>query len=72
MSLVLKAGAVAAVAGIAMINTGWFDTKDIPKATLPYLSNIELKTLDGSNKALLATNLWKKNGAVIMVVRRLG
>lgn len=71
MSWLFKAGAVAAAAGIALVNMDWF-RQDIPKATLPYLSKIELKALDGSDKALLGADLWRKNGAVIMVVRRPG
>jgi hypothetical protein len=69
MSWLLSAG--AAVAGVAMINAGLFNPK-IEKASLSYLSGIQLKALDGSNKLLIASDLWRKNGAVILVVRRPG
>lgn len=71
MAWLLKAGAFAAAAGIAMVNIDWF-RKEIPQATLAYLSNIELRTLDGSEKSFLAADLWRKSGAVIVVVRRPG
>ena len=71
MSWLLSAGATIAVAGVAMINAGLFNPK-IEKASLSYLSGIQLKALDGSNKLLTASDLWRKNGAVILVVRRPG
>ena len=71
MSWILKAGATFAVAGVAMINAGFFNPR-IAKATLPYLSKIQLKMLNGSGRVITASELWQKNGAVIMVVRRAG
>ena len=71
MSWLVSAGVSFAVAGVAMINAGFFDSK-IEQASLSYLSGIQLKALDGSNKLIVASELWRRNGAVIMVVRRPG
>ena len=71
MSWFVTAGVTIAVAGVAMINAGFFNPK-IEQASLSYLSGIQLKALDGSKKLLMASDLWTKNGALIMVVRRPG
>ena len=71
MSWLVSAGATIAVAGFAMINAGFFNHK-IETASLSYLSAIQLKPLDGSNNLVMASDLWRKNGAVIMVIRRPG
>ena len=71
MSWFVSAGVTIAVAGVAMINAGFFNP-NIEQASLSYLSGIQLEALDGSKKLLLASDLWAKNGAVIMVVRRPG
>ena len=71
MSWLLSAGAAIAAAGVVMINAGFLNP-EIEKASLTYLSGIQLKALDGSNKLVMASDLWRKNGAVIMVVRRPG
>lgn len=71
MSWLVGAGATVGIVGIAIINAGFFNHK-VEKASLSYLSAIQLKALDGSNKLVVASDLWKKNGAVIMVVRRPG
>ena len=71
MSWFVRAGITVAVAGVAMINAGFFNSK-IEQANLSYLSGIQLEALDGSKKLLMASDLWTKNGAVIMVVRRPG
>ena len=71
MSWFVSAGVTIAVAGVAMINAGFLNPK-IEQASLSYLSGIQLKALDGSKKLLMASDLWTKNGAVIMVVRRPG
>ncbi|XP_023220306.1 redox-regulatory protein FAM213A-like isoform X2 [Centruroides sculpturatus] len=42
------------------------------KATLEYLSGAKLQKLDGSKQTFSSSELWKDNGAVIMVVRRPG
>ena len=71
MSWLVSAGATVAVAGIAMINAGFFNPKT-EAASLSYLSTIQLKPLNGGNKLLAASDLWSENGAVIMVIRRPG
>lgn len=64
----------AAVAGFAIL----FNLPNNPfvkqpeKATLEYLANTKLLTLDNNPKEFLASELWKRNGAVIMAVRRPG
>lgn len=42
------------------------------KATVGYLAGATLKTLGDQPKEFGAAELWKKTGAVIMVVRRPG
>ncbi|NXS10065.1 F213A protein, partial [Neodrepanis coruscans] len=66
-------GAVgAAVTGILLANTDLFLSKP-EKATLEFLEEIELKTLGSAEqRTFRAGELWKKNGAVIMAVRRPG
>ncbi|NWI88817.1 F213A protein, partial [Pitta sordida] len=66
-------GAVgAAVTGIILANTDLFLSKP-EKATLEFLEEIELKTLGSEQqRTFRAGELWKKNGAVIMAVRRPG
>ncbi|KFP74196.1 Redox-regulatory protein FAM213A [Apaloderma vittatum] len=65
-------GAVgAAVTGIILANTDLFLSKP-EKATLEFLEEIELKTLGSEKRTFRAGELWKKNGAVIMAVRRPG
>lgn len=65
-------GAVgAAITGIVLANTDLFLSKP-EKATLEFLEAIELKTLGSEPRTFKASELWKKNGAVIMAVRRPG
>ncbi|NWX82894.1 F213A protein, partial [Nothoprocta ornata] len=62
----------AAVTGIVLANTDLFLSKP-EKATLEFLEEIELKTLEpAEQRTFKAGELWKKNGAVIMAVRRPG
>uniref|UniRef100_A0A663F2B5 Exosome component 3 n=14 Tax=Neoaves TaxID=3078114 RepID=A0A663F2B5_AQUCH len=61
----------AAVTGIVLANTDLFLSKP-EKATLEFLEEIELKTLGSEQRTFKAGELWKKNGAVIMAVRRPG
>ncbi|XP_053305855.1 peroxiredoxin-like 2A [Spea bombifrons] len=61
----------AAVAGIILANTDYFLTKT-EEATLEYLAKIDLKTFSDEPKSFKAKELWEKNGAVIMAVRRPG
>lgn len=72
MAWLLGAGGVAAIAGILAANWDWYGNSARPD--LQYLSAIKLKSLDGSGhgKHLIASELWRKSGAVIMVVRRPG
>lgn len=70
MAWLLGAGGVAAIAGILAANWDWYGNSVRPD--LQYLSAIKLKSLDGSGKHLIASELWGKSGAVIMVVRRPG
>ncbi|KAM8923786.1 peroxiredoxin-like 2A [Pelodytes ibericus] len=61
----------AVVAGIVLANTDYFLSKT-EKATMEYLENVELKTIGDEPRSFKAKELWEKNGAVIMVVRRPG
>lgn len=70
MAWFLGAGGVAALAGVIIANWDWY--KNSPRPDLAYLSSIKLKALDGTGKKVLASDLWRKAGAVIMVVRRPG
>lgn len=70
MAWILGAGGIAAVAGIFAVNWDWY--KNSARPDLAYLSAIRLKALDGSGREVLASELWEKSGAVIMVVRRPG
>uniref|UniRef100_A0A8C5TFC4 Uncharacterized protein n=1 Tax=Malurus cyaneus samueli TaxID=2593467 RepID=A0A8C5TFC4_9PASS len=47
-------------------------TFTMEKATLEFLEDIELKTLGSEQRTFKASELWEKNGAVIMAVRRPG
>lgn len=68
----LGLGAVgAAIAGLILANTDFLLTKSAP-ATVDYLANADLKTIDGDERSLKAKALWEKSGAVIMAVRRPG
>lgn len=42
------------------------------RATLKYLEETELKTLQGEKRSFKAKALWEKTGAVVMAVRRAG
>uniref|UniRef100_A0A3Q1AHY2 Peroxiredoxin-like 2A n=1 Tax=Amphiprion ocellaris TaxID=80972 RepID=A0A3Q1AHY2_AMPOC len=53
------------VAGVMNILTDLFLTKPL-KATIQYLEEAELKTLQGDVKTFKARTLWEKSGAVIM------
>lgn len=63
----------AAVAGVMIANTDWFLSKP-EKATLEYLQNAELKSIEAEMepRSFKAAELWQRNGAVIMAVRRPG
>ncbi|XP_073430909.1 peroxiredoxin-like 2A [Dendrobates tinctorius] len=61
----------AAVIGIIFANTDYFlPTTD--KATLEYLEDTDLKPISDDSRTLKAKELWERNGAVIMAVRRPG
>uniref|UniRef100_G1RIH0 Peroxiredoxin-like 2A n=1 Tax=Nomascus leucogenys TaxID=61853 RepID=G1RIH0_NOMLE len=68
----IGAGALGAAAlALLLANTDVFLSKP-QKAALEYLEDIELKTLEKEPRTLKAKELWEKNGAVIMAVRRPG
>lgn len=68
----LGLGAIgAAVAGIFLANTNLLLTKPA-EASLEYLEETDLQTLDEDERTFKAKELWEKNGAVIMAVRRPG
>uniref|UniRef100_A0A672S3D5 Peroxiredoxin-like 2A n=1 Tax=Sinocyclocheilus grahami TaxID=75366 RepID=A0A672S3D5_SINGR len=68
----LGLGAVgAAIAGLILANTDFLLTKPAP-ASVAYLGNADLKTINSDERALKAKTLWEKSGAVIMAVRRPG
>lgn len=56
---------------LLLANTDMFLAKS-QKATLEYLEDIDLKTIEMAPKTFKAKELWEKNGAVIMAVRRPG
>ena len=70
MAWLLGAGGVAALTGIIFAHWDWY--KNSARPDLAYLSAIKLKALDGTGKEVMASELWRKAGAVIMVVRRPG
>ncbi|CAM4727495.1 unnamed protein product [Leuciscus chuanchicus] len=62
----LGLGAVgAAIAGLILANTDFLLTKPAP-ATVEYLGNADLKTIDSDERTLKAKILWERSGAVIM------
>uniref|UniRef100_A0A0D9R537 Peroxiredoxin-like 2A n=1 Tax=Chlorocebus sabaeus TaxID=60711 RepID=A0A0D9R537_CHLSB len=61
----------AAALALLVANTDVFLSKP-QKAALEYLKDIDLKTLEKEPKTLKAKELWEKNGAVIMAMRRPG
>ncbi|XP_040176647.1 peroxiredoxin-like 2A [Rana temporaria] len=61
----------AAVAGIILANTDYFLSKT-EKASLEYLGNADLQTISDESRTFKAKELWERNGAVIMAVRRPG
>ncbi|KAG2462462.1 F213A protein, partial [Polypterus senegalus] len=68
----LGMGAIgAAVAGIILANTDLLLSKP-ETASLEYLEEADLKTVDDEGRSFKAKELWQKNGAVIMAVRRPG
>ncbi|XP_054975492.1 peroxiredoxin-like 2A isoform X2 [Sorex araneus] len=68
----IGAGALGAAAlALLLANTDVFLAKP-QKATLEYLEDIDLKTIEMTPKTFKAKELWSKSGAVIMAVRRPG
>ncbi|GFR99679.1 redox-regulatory protein FAM213A [Elysia marginata] len=76
MSTFVIAGAVgaAAVVGLAILcNLEKNPFVKVPvNATLDYLASTKLQTFNSHPREFLASELWDKNGAIIMVVRRAG
>ncbi|EPY84597.1 redox-regulatory protein [Camelus ferus] len=68
----IGAGAIGAAAvALLLANTDVFLSKP-QEAALEYLEDIDLKTLEKEPRTFKAKELWEKNGAVIMAVRRPG
>ncbi|PFX28065.1 Redox-regulatory protein FAM213A [Stylophora pistillata] len=65
MAWLLGAGGIAALASYVYSNWDWY--KNSARPDLAYLKAIKLKTLDGSGKEVMASDLWQNGGAVIMV-----
>uniref|UniRef100_A0A8C1V311 Peroxiredoxin-like 2A n=1 Tax=Cyprinus carpio TaxID=7962 RepID=A0A8C1V311_CYPCA len=62
----LGLGAVgAAIAGLILANTDFLLTEPAP-ATLEYLGNADLKTINSDKRTLKGKTLWEKSGAVVM------
>ncbi|KAL8186830.1 UNVERIFIED_CONTAM: hypothetical protein K2H54_013888 [Gekko kuhli] len=55
----------AAVTGVILANTDLFLSK-AEKASLEFLEDIDLQTLEEEQRSFKAGELWRKNGAVIM------
>lgn len=69
------ANAVTAVVGMVTDVTNYFTDMFLTpplKATLKYLEESELKTLQADPRTVKAKSLWQNSGAVIMAVRRPG
>lgn len=66
-------GSAAAAIGAAFLlaNTSWGVPKRRP-FTLARLEGAVLRRLDGTNREVKASELWRENGAVILAVRRVG
>lgn len=69
--LFIGAAGVAAGAAVICNLAPWLVAKP-ELATLDYLAAAKLQTLDGQKRNFSASELWQKNGAVIMAVRRPG
>lgn len=68
----IGAGALGAAAlALILANTDMFLAKP-QKASLDYLEDIDLKTIEMAPKSFKAKELWSHTGAVIMAVRRPG
>lgn len=68
----LGLGAVgAALAGIFLANTDLCLPKGA-NASLEHLEDADLRSTTDDAKIIKAKNLWEKNGAVVMAVRRPG
>lgn len=75
MAMELIANTVANVGGFITSVTNYFTDMFLTPpqtATLRYLEETELKTLQGGTRTLKARTLWQNSGAVIMAVRRPG
>jgi len=64
------AGVVAGLAVFCNLPVRWW--MPAQKATLQYLASAQLQMLDSTRKIFKASDLWSKNGVVIMAVRRPG
>ena len=66
-------GSVAAAisATLLLINSPWGLPRRKP-FSVAMLEGAVLRRLDGSNREVKASELWKENGAVILAIRRTG
>lgn len=68
----IGAGALGAAAlALLLANTDVFLSKP-QQATLEYLEEIDLKTLEKKPRTFKVMELWEKNGAVVMALRSPG
>lgn len=68
---VLGTAATALGAAVLVANSSWLLPTPEPY-DLSKLEACKLKKLDGSGEVVRGIDLWKENGAVIVVVRRPG
>lgn len=69
-ALLGMAGVTAMAATLCNMPVSWFMSSE--KATLKYLETAQVQTLDAKPRNISASDLWKNNGVVLMVVRRAG
>lgn len=68
----LKGVAGIAVGAAIFVNLPTRLWLTMEKATLAYLAETSLQTIDEANATIKASQLWEKKGAVVMVIRRPG
>ena len=68
---ILTTAVGALTAAVLAANMRWFSGSN-PKHDFELLRKAKLVRLDGSNEQISGQDLWRDNGAVIMVIRRPG
>lgn len=69
----LLAGAVGAISGFVAYCNAPLSWKATPqKATIEWLSEAPLREIEGTRAPIIASDLWRRNGALFMAVRRPG